>query len=750
MALPTSQHNVTVRKLSSTLNSYNTKVNTKLNAKADKVSGATNGNFAGLDANGNLTDSGKKASNFATSAQGTKADSAIQGVKVNGTALTPDSTNVVNITNTSLGLNNVTNDAQVKRSEMGVANGVATLDTNGKIPATQIPGSYDDVKEGYLGSDGEFYEDAQHITEIPAASDKVYVDIPTNKTYRWSGTQYVVIGSDLALGETSSTAYRGDRGKAAYDHSQLTSGNPHNVTKSDVGLGSVVNTGDSATPVIGGTTKFTTGGAYTELAKKADKSSSVTNVAWDSTNKKLTKTINGTTSDVVAASTIKTAMGLTKSDVGLGNVDNKSEATIKSDFTGAVADGNTGFPTGDAVFDAIAAVGKGETLVTSSNTFADVQAIYTAGRLPVYTFTVEGTTFRLPLSGVYSSNSSFTFSGVCGNAGKKLFQISISSSGWGTLSEKNIETEDDLVTSWSSTTSDSKYPSEKLVKTSLDNKVDKVSGKGLSTNDYTNAEKNKLAGISTGANKVEVDSDAGNGNIKIDGTVTTVYTHPTTAGNKHIPSGGSSGQFLGYDSSGTAKWVANPNTDTKVTSVGNHYAPSEDAQAEKDASGGSATQLPTSSTGTLVQVVTGVKMDAKGHVTGVVSKGLWSPDNNTTYTNVKLGSGTASATLGTSPAFTASLSKYTLDGGNGGFIAIKFSNDVPASATLNVNNTGAKAIYYKGAPITAGVIQSGDTAFMMYNGVNGAQPAQYVLLGTDRSVEEMTDTEVTDLVNALT
>lgn len=43
------------------------------------------------------------------------------------------------------------------------------------------------------------------------------------------------------------------------------------------------------------------------------------------------------------------------------------------------------------------------------------------------------------------------------------------------------------------------------------------------------------------------------------------YTHPTTAGNKHIPAGGSSGQFLGWDSAGTAKWVDNPNEDTKVT-----------------------------------------------------------------------------------------------------------------------------------------------------------------------------------------
>ena len=68
-----------------------------ITGKADKVSGATANNFAGLDANGNLKDSGSKASDFATAAQGTKADSAIQSVKVNGTALTPDANKAVDI-----------------------------------------------------------------------------------------------------------------------------------------------------------------------------------------------------------------------------------------------------------------------------------------------------------------------------------------------------------------------------------------------------------------------------------------------------------------------------------------------------------------------------------------------------------------------------------------------------------------------------------------------------------------------------
>ena len=57
--------------------------------KADKVSEATSGNFAGLDANGNLTDSGSKAADFATAAQGSKADTALQGIILNGDTVTP-------------------------------------------------------------------------------------------------------------------------------------------------------------------------------------------------------------------------------------------------------------------------------------------------------------------------------------------------------------------------------------------------------------------------------------------------------------------------------------------------------------------------------------------------------------------------------------------------------------------------------------------------------------------------------------
>lgn len=93
----------------------------------------------------------------------------------------------------------------------------------------------------------------------------------------------------------------------------------------------------------------------------------------------------------------------------------------------------------------------------------------------------------------------------------------------------------------------------------------------------------------------------------------------------------------------------------------------------------------------------------------------WSYDSNTTYTNVKLGHGYATcSTAAATAAKVGSLSSYTLT--TGGIVAVKFTNAVPANATLNINSKGAKAIYYRGAKITAGVIGAGDTATFIYNG----------------------------------
>lgn len=102
----------------------------------------------------------------------------------------------------------------IDESRIGAANGVASLDASGRIPASQIPGGFDNIEE---------YD---NLAAFPTTGEegKIYVAKDTNLTYRWTGSQYVEISPSLALGETATTAYRGDRGKVAYDHSQV-SGN---------------------------------------------------------------------------------------------------------------------------------------------------------------------------------------------------------------------------------------------------------------------------------------------------------------------------------------------------------------------------------------------------------------------------------------------------------------------------------------------------------------------------------------------
>lgn len=80
----------------------------------------------------------------------------------------------------------------------------------------------------------------------------------------------------------------------------------------------------------------------------------------------------------------------------------------------------------------------------------------------------------------------------------------------------------------------------------IGNKVEKVSGMGLSTEDFSTTLKNKLEGLKA------VTASSINGNIKIDGAETTVYAHPTGSGNEHIPAGGTEGQILTRTASGYA------------------------------------------------------------------------------------------------------------------------------------------------------------------------------------------------------
>lgn len=119
-------------------------------------------------------------------------------------------------------------DAQstyIALTEKGSANGVAPLGSDSKVPAPYLPSYVDDILE------------YTNLAAFPATGEtgKIYVAKDTNLTYRWTGSAYIEISQSLALGETSETAYRGDRGKTAYDHSQLADGsNPHATTFANI------------------------------------------------------------------------------------------------------------------------------------------------------------------------------------------------------------------------------------------------------------------------------------------------------------------------------------------------------------------------------------------------------------------------------------------------------------------------------------------------------------------------------------
>lgn len=295
------------------------------------------------------------------------------------------------VTKEQVGLPNVTNDAQIKRAEMGKSNGVATLDSTGKVPLTQLPdniggGSNLELGEtsttAYPGDKGK--RNANAINSLTTALDsldsyskttrnqldafkntkgealgivpldengkvsssylpsyvddvleydnrtafpttgesgKIYIALDTNKTYRWGGTTYVELSSSITLGETSSTAYAGDKGKK----------NREDINNLKNGLDSLAN---NLSEVNNKANTNTT--AIEELTTEVDS----TNTEVNTINGKISK-LNTTIGDVSSAFSNYTAEktpiidkvephiadtqnphSVTKTQVGLGNVTN--------------------------------------------------------------------------------------------------------------------------------------------------------------------------------------------------------------------------------------------------------------------------------------------------------------------------------------------------------------------------------------------------------------------------------------------
>lgn len=89
-------------------------------------------------------------------------------------------------------------------AKLGKADGIATLDTTGKVPEAQLPSYVDDILEGYYkAADGKFYKENTYTTEIIGEAGKIYIDLANNIEYRWTGSAFIEIPKSTTIGASS-------------------------------------------------------------------------------------------------------------------------------------------------------------------------------------------------------------------------------------------------------------------------------------------------------------------------------------------------------------------------------------------------------------------------------------------------------------------------------------------------------------------------------------------------------------------
>lgn len=211
------------------------------------------------------------------------------------------------------------NKVQQFINSKGAPNGLASLNESGIIPSAQLPSYVDDVIE------------VDTFSNLPGTgeSGKIYIVQDTNLTYRWSGTAYVEISKSLALGETSSTAYPGDKGKATTDKL--------NKTSDKVVVGPTTVNPSTDKIVLKYQTHFTSTNSDSEdshTINAATTSQAGLMSSSDKTKLDGLKDQAGITSDIDAVQTnLETHINnksnpheVNKAQVGLGNVDNTSDA----------------------------------------------------------------------------------------------------------------------------------------------------------------------------------------------------------------------------------------------------------------------------------------------------------------------------------------------------------------------------------------------------------------------------------------
>ena len=347
---------------------------------------------------------------------------------------------------------------------------------------------------------------------IDPESGKIYVNTTNNKTYRWSGTQYTEISESLALGETDSTAYRGDRGKIAYDHatesgkvgannsgfykisttSQGHVGSVTAVTKADV-LGLTSDNKSIADDLNGKINKVENTLAGNLVTTNSDGSLSDAGYGFDyvpvidgsPTNGELLKY----TTDASGHGAV-TGSGITPSNVvqtGDDRLKHASERSNNSDL-GLISKSELNKVTGAS---------------SVSGSIAEAKAVADSKVKFLGTTTTDIVT--------NSTATSLAITGVTGNVSASEGDVVVynnveyrlRSGTWSKIQNAEVGAQVNVIEEIKLKTSDAAAQAvtitNKSVTIDVSGKVDKVAGKGLSTNDFTDALATKLNGIASGA-----------------------------------------------------------------------------------------------------------------------------------------------------------------------------------------------------------------------------------------------------------
>ena len=283
------------------------------------------------------------SNSYATSSQGTKADSAVQTIQMNGNTVTKTD-GVVDLGTVITAHQNISGKADKSATVSTIA-----YDTTNKKLTKTINGTTSDVvttaqlktdmalskSDVGLGNVGNFKAvstvASQGLTDTEKANARTNIGAGTSS---FSGSyndlsNKPTIPAAVAVKGNAETNYR--TGNVNLTPANIGAATTSQGTKADSAVQTIQMNGNAVTKTNGVVDLGTVITVHQDISGKADKSATVSTVTYDTTNKKLTKTINGTTTDVVTTAKLKTDMALSKSDVGLSNVGNfKAVSTVAS------------------------------------------------------------------------------------------------------------------------------------------------------------------------------------------------------------------------------------------------------------------------------------------------------------------------------------------------------------------------------------------------------------------------------------